>query len=87
VAKEGIYFNPQDLIHGQVLESYRNTPPYAQELSGTFFSGHVGAEKSPKTAGTAAVLKMLGEVGLTKTVGVPDGFVARLREELKLAAR
>jgi hypothetical protein len=81
----GIYFDPRQASHREVLRSYMHTPPYAQEASATIKEGkHVGVEEKPRMAGTAALRRILGELGLTAEVAVPEGFVASLRTKLSL---
>lgn len=89
-ALKGIYFNSWRARHRQILRSYMATPPYPHELSATIQEGkHVRKprllfERKMRMAGTAAVARILGELGLTTEVAVPKGFVARLRTKLSL---
>jgi hypothetical protein len=73
----GIYFDLDNPEHQQILASYRATPPYAHEIVATIAEGkHLTAEKAPRSAATRAIAARLGELGLTKVVGIPEGFVA-----------
>jgi hypothetical protein len=84
-ALEGIYFDPQAAAHREILRSYAHTPPYAQELARTIGEGrHITATEKPRMAGTAGITAILGELGLTTEVAVPEGFVASLRTKLSL---
>jgi hypothetical protein len=84
-AFKDVFFDPKDETHKQILRSYRNTPAYPQELSATLYDGHHDKTiEKRKNAGTEAVLKLLGSLGLSKTVGVPEGFRTRAGRDLRL---
>lgn len=82
---DGIYFNPESAQDREILNSYQNTPAYPHEVSAVVREGrHVGVTEKPRSAATQAVGEVLAQLGLSRTVGLPEGFVAKPTKHLRI---